>query len=1067
MLNSFQKDVWREIVNTLGRFLGIFAIVTLGVAFYAGLGATGPDMKLTGDLYFRAQNLMDLRVVSTFGLTDADIASIRQTPGVRQVFPSYSAEVMFEFADDSLVLKLGALDTGTSPSEWVNRPWLRNGRYPEGRDEILVEGGFLWRTGLSIGDKVTFISGKSVDIRTTLTTATFTIVGTAVTPMYMAHDRGSGSIGSGSVDAFAYIPTDAFRMDVYTEAYITLTGTKELSAFSDEYDELLNMVTARLEDLGKIRCEIRLGDLTNKAYAAIRAAQADLEEQARLTAVQLNDAEKQLTNAQKQLTAAKADTAAGRGDVEMQAQSLALAEAQLFAGICMVQDGIASIDMQGNDLTNQLFSLEETDAALRTQEAALRQTEQQIPLAYTDAMMRDAALSQVRDGIAQVTAGLLDVADGRRALEDGLFALSDVRAALEQQLDTLRRELASLQDGRAQLAQADAALGSAGITTLRAANAIRAQLSTLTAQREETDMQLSGALSALSAQLAQLDDMDVPEWYILERSANPGYQSFVEDTDKVQAIGRVFPLIFFIVAALVSLTTMTRLVEERRTEIGTLKSLGYSNGRIASKYLIYAIAPTLLGGLLGGIIGMKLFPYLIIDAYNMLYTTPPPSVPLQMDYWIISVAMAVASTVLAALFACLNELRAVPSQLMRPKAPKAGKRIWIERITVVWRLFSFTYKVTIRNLTRYKKRFLMTVIGISGCTALLVTGFGLRDSISGIIGLQFGEINDYNMTVSFRDNAKAADLTNVTDILASNTHVKAQLLSRQKTVDAGADLNHTKMVNFIVPESAEALTRFVVFRDRRSHEPYTLGTDGVVITEKLSRETGLQVGDSIVLNADDTVVSVPITAITEHYFLHYIYMAPGLYAQLFGQAAEMNSIFVISDDESKPVRNELAALALEENGVSGVGFTKTMEETFTDIIDSLDFVIIVLIVSAGALAFVVLLNLTNINISERVRELATIAVLGFTDREISAYIYRENIALTVIGAGAGLALGVVLHGYILQTVETDMFMFGMQVATPSFVYSVILTFVFAAIVNAITSGKLKKIDMVEALKSVE
>ena len=1066
-MNSFQKDIFREITNTLGRFLGIFAIVALGVSFYAGLGATGPDMKLTGDLYFRAQNLMDLRVVSTFGLTDADITAIRETPGVRQVFASYSTDAMVELVDESLVLKLHALDTDTNPSEWINRPWLRNGRYPEKRDEILVEGGFLWRTGLSIGDTVTFISGKSADIRGALATDTFTIVGTAVTPMYMAHDRGSGSIGSGSVDAFAYIPADAFRMDVYTEAYITLTGAKELSAFSDEYENLLDMVTERLEDLGEVQSEIRLGELTNKAYASIRATQADLEEQSRLTAIQFADAEKQLTDAQKQLTAAKADTAAGRGDVSAQSQALQLAETQLFSGIHAIQDGIAAIAVQVNDLQNQLFALEETESALRTQEAELRQTELQIPLAYPDMTMRDYALAQVRDGLAQVSSGLLDAADGRRTLEDGLFTLSDTRANLEQQLDGLRRELASLQDGKAQLSQADATLGSAGLETLRAANTIRIQLSALAAQKAAADEQFTSALSALTAQLAILDDMDTPEWYVLERSANPGYQSFVEDTDKVQAIGRVFPLIFFIVAALVSLTTMTRLVEERRTEIGTLKSLGYSNGRIASKYLIYAIAPTLLGGLVGGYVGMKLFPALIIDAYNMLYTTPPPSVPIDMGYWVLSVGMAVACTVLAALFACLNELRAVPSQLMRPKAPKAGKRIIWERIPFLWRLFSFTYKVTIRNLTRYKKRFLMTVIGISGCTALLVTGFGLRDSISGIIGLQFGEINNYNMTVSFRDGAKSADLTNVSELLASDAHVKAQLFARQKTVDAGVDLNNTKMVNLVVPESAEVLENFVVFRDRKTYAPHVLTDDGVIITEKLSRETGLQVGDSIVINADDQVVSAPIRAITEHYFLHYVYMSPALYAQLFGEAAEMNSIFVISDDESKPVRNELAQLVLEENGVSGVGFTKTMEETFTDIIDSLDFVIIVLIVSAGALAFVVLLNLTNINISERVRELATIAVLGFTDSEISAYIYRENVILTFIGALAGLGLGVVLHGYILQTVETDMFMFGMQVATPSFVYSVILTFVFAAIVNMLTAGKLKKIDMVEALKSVE
>jgi len=596
---------------------------------------------------------------------------------------------------------------------------------------------------------------------------------------------------------------------------------------------------------------------------------------------------------------------------------------------------------------------------------------------------------------------------------------------------------------------------------------ISGQTALLAAQRAEAEAALGEAQARLEAQTAALNEMDEPEWYVLDRGANPGYTSFVEDTDKVQAIGRVFPLIFFIVAALVSLTTMTRLVEERRTEIGTLKSLGYGGMRIASKYLIYAMAPTLLGGLAGGFVGMKLFPQLIITAYSMLYIMPPPVVPIHFGYWAVSLGLAVSCTVLAALFACLNELRAVPSALMRPKAPKAGKRILWERIPFVWQALSFTYKVTIRNLTRYKKRFFMTVIGIGGCTALLVTGFGLRDSISDIIGLQYGAINQYNMTVTFRDGAKSGDLDNIAARLAANPYIKMQTRLRQKVVDAGAGISAMKTVNLVVPENESAFERFVVFRDRLSGEVYTFSEAGVIITEKLSRETGLLAGDSIVLDVEGVIVSVPITAVTEHYFLHYVYMPPVLYASLFGEAAEYNAIYARTADDSKPAQNELAALVLDEAGVAGISFAKTVQDIFTDMINNLNFVIVVLIVSAGALAFVVLLNLTNINISERVRELATIAVLGFTDREISAYVYRENAVLTVIGAGVGLVFGVFLHQYVIQTVETDMFMFGMQVRPMSFLYAVVLTFVFSAVVNVITAGKLTKIDMVEALKSVE
>ena len=1040
MLNPFQKDIVREILNTLGRFLGIFAIVALGVSFYAGLGATGPDMKRTGDAYFRAQNLMDIRVIGTYGLTDSDIAALRKVPGVRQVFPTYTADAQFEMAEDSVILKLHGLDTSAAPSEWISRPLLMNGRYPERADEILVEGGFLWMTGLSIGDRITLESGKTTDLRQTLTTKTFLITGTARTPVYMSHERGSGSIGTGAVDAFAFIPCDAFKQPVYGEAFVTLTDTQAISCFSDEYEDILDAAIDTLEGLGEQRSSVRLTELTSKAYARLRAAQADLDEQIRLSALQFDEAEAQLIDAQRAQNAARTDVSTNQGDITTQITELNLAETQIFSGIRSIQAGLDALDVQERELRDQLIALDETEAALRM---------------------------QVRTGLSDIAAGLAEINIGRQSLEEGLRAISDTRVDLTLQQNELRREQITVQNGKSQLQTAQAQLGSAGTGLLSADLSIREQSDALTAQRTEAEAAFADAQAAITAQLDTLNDMDTPEWYVLDRGANPGYTSFVEDTDKVQAIGRVFPLIFFIVAALVSLTTMTRLVEERRTEIGTLKSLGYGNMRIASKYLIYAITPTLLGGLIGGFVGMKLFPGLIINAYGILYTLPPPITPIHYGYWATSIGMAVACTVLAALFACLHELRAVPSQLMRPKAPKSGKRTFLERIPALWRAFSFTYKVTIRNLTRYKKRFLMTVVGISGCTALLVTGFGLQDSVSDIIGLQFGEINQYNMTVSFRDSATAGNLTTVSGRLASSAHMKSQMFARQKTIDAGASLSNTKMANLVVPESAETLERFITFRERLSHAPLSFSDDGVIITEKLARELDLSVGDEIVLDADDKVVTVPVTAITEHYFLHYVYMPPDLYATLFGEPAAFNTIFGYTTDESKSARNELASLVLDETGVSSIFFSKATKDTFTDIISSLNFVIVVLIVSAGALAFVVLLNLTNINISERIRELATIAVLGFTDGEISAYVFRENAALTAIGAGIGLFFGKFLHGYVLQTVETDMFMFGMQIQPMSFVYSVLLTFLFSAMVNVFTGGKLKKIDMVEALKSVE
>ena len=1012
----------REILNTLGRFLGIFAIVALGVSFYAGLGATGPDMKLTGDTYFQAQNLMDIRVVGTYGLTDADVTAMRQMEGVRQVFPSYSADAQFETADDAIVLKLHGLDTAAMvydkdgllvPLDWVNKPLLMSGRYPERAGEILVEGGFLWRTGLAVGDTITLESGKNRDLLDTLTTKAFTITGTARTPVYMAHERGNGSIGSGAVDAFAYIACETFRAEVYSEAFVTLADTEGVSSFTAAYEEALDAALERLEALGEVQSEARLRELTEDAYAAIHEARAELEEQERSAAEQFAEAEEELAAARQTLESGRAEAAQGRRSLAAQSAELTSAETQLREGIRAAEEDLAALEAQ-----------------------------MQAPVLMPESVIDTAANAPIDAGM-------------------------DMYAALERQMDSLRQELAAVEAGKTQLLTAQAQIDAGEREADAAEELLAEQSAELETKRAETAAQIADAREELDAQQKKLDELAAPVWYVLDRGVNPGYTSFAEDTDKVQAIGRVFPLIFFIVAALVSLTTMTRLVEERRTEIGTLKSLGYGNLRIASKYLIYAIAPTLLGGIFGGIVGMKLFPWLIIDAYGMLYTLPAPITPIHYGYWAVSMGMAVACTVLAALFACLNELRAVPSQLMRPKAPKTGKRIFLERIPAVWRMLSFTYKVTVRNLTRYKKRFLMTVIGISGCTALLVTGFGLRDSVSDIIGLQYSAINQYNLMVAFRDGAESSDVTNAMERLAAHESITGMMRVRQKSVDAGAGLSETRAAYLVVPESAAALSQFVTLRDRRTHEPYVMEENGVVITEKLAKETGLSVGDAIVLSMDGRVVSVPVTAITEHYFLHYIYMPPSLYAEVFGEAAVHNMVFARTADESKAAQTEIAALVLSESGVSAIHFSKVTQDTFTNIISNLNFVIVVLIVSAGALAFVVLLNLTNINISERIRELATIAVLGFTDREISAYVFRENAILTVFGTGAGLVLGVFLHGYVIQTVETDMFMFGMQVQPMSFVYSLLLTFLFSLTVNVLTGGRLKRIDMVEALKSVE
>ncbi|MDR1664156.1 MAG: ABC transporter permease [Clostridiales bacterium] len=1025
MRRSLFKDVYREIINTRGRFLGILAIVSLGVAFYTGLGATGFDMKITGDRYLTERRLMDIRVVGTYGLNDNDIKAIRAVPGVESLYPSYSMDAQTEYNGQTVNMKVHAYD----PETGMNQPLPVNGALPYAAGDCVVEERFLRYFNLSVGDRVTLQSGKDSDIRNQLRNRTYEITGTVKSPLYISEERGASSIGRGETDFYMYIPQANFiNSGVYTEAYILVEGVSGLMCFSDEYKDKVEAVADLIEDAGEIRAGERAREMTAAAYANLRASETALEEN-------------------------RAET---RRLTDENAAALAEATGTITSSYTDITGSLTDIFMQEYALDQQLAQVTSSLVALRDAEALLDAQEQDLYAARREVMDNEPYLG------AEFSVQMSDIDDGLAEISDGRFALS-------QNKKTLYESFNRLTEGKEQLYDA---LGSAygGTGTLAGAGyGITEQTAELAAERARLLARLDAATEDLEKAREDLDDLDDPEWYVLDREGNPGYASYADDTDKITAIGRVFPLIFFLVAALVCLTSMTRLVEERRTEIGTLKSLGYSGGWIVLKYIVYAVLPTVIGGAAGGYIGMNLFPQLIIDAYSMLYSIPSPDTPMHNGLWAQGLLMGLAATGLAATVACVNELRENPSSLLRPKAPKAGKRNLIEFIPFVWMLLNFIQKVTVRNLLRYKKRLFMTVIGISGCTALLLTGYGVRDSIAGITDIQFGEVNHYNMSVTFADSAAGQDITRASDILEASPLYRRGLTARQKTMDASeADGGKVYQATVIIPETADDLEHFFTFRDRETHAEYTLNENGVIITEKLSRLLEIAPGDRMTLrDGDGPYVTVPVAAVMETYFLHYVYMTAETYQAVFGEAPEYNTIFSVVDDESAHETDALAAVLLDERGVSGVSFIKSMIGNFSDIISNLDFVVYVLIASAGALALVVLLNLTNININERVRELATIEVLGFYDSEVSAYIYRENAILTILGAGAGLLLGMSLHLYVIITVETDIMMFGREIKTASYLLSVALTFLFALAVNLMTANKLKKINMVEALKSAE
>ncbi|WP_288921326.1 ABC transporter permease, partial [uncultured Bifidobacterium sp.] len=679
------------------------------------------------------------------------------------------------------------------------------------------------------------------------------------------------------------------------------------------------------------------------------------------------------------------------------------------------------------------------------------------------------AVTRVADRIERKTD---DLADAR---------LDDITRPLQQELDERRatyegeRDAALAQlDASAQQLDAAAQL-SPGDGQIAAA---RAQLGQQQAQAEQ---QFADAEAQLADAQAEIDAMEPPELYVLDRTQSEGAASYQADSERMDSIADVFPAMFFLVAALVALTTMTRMVENERIEIGTYKALGYGTGTIACKYLAYAAAASVTGAVIGIAALSQVLPYIVMRAYAIIYAVPAPSLPLpiQPGAALLSGGLGVGVTLLCTWFAVVSSLRETPSRLMLPRPPKAGKRILLERIGPLWRRMSFSWKVTCRNIFRYKRRFLMTIIGISGCTALMLVGFGLHDSIWDIIDNQFGTIQHYNTVVSLNANATDEDLESVRRTLHEHDATELTRVDVQNMQVAGTDDADPLSVQVIVPQEASALTDVITFRERVGHTPVAFDDDAVLVTEKAAATLGLHVGDELTLyrqdgmgNATGGGARARITGIVENYVGNMVYVGPEAWRQAAAQDDGMDAelayrtTYAVTPDGQR-ARDDLSAALREVPHLSTVGFSAISIETYSTMLSSINLIVVVLIVSAAALAFIVLYNLTNINIGERVREIATLKVLGFTRGEVNAYIFREIAILSLVGDLFGLALGTWLEGFVITTVEVDVVMFGRIIHPLSYLYAFLLTLVFSGVVVLAMRGRLDKVDMVESLKSVD
>ncbi|MCD8337804.1 MAG: FtsX-like permease family protein [Lachnospiraceae bacterium] len=1515
-----------EVKKSMNRFLSIFLIVALGVSFFSGLQSAAPDMRVTEDTYFDDANLMDIRVISTMGLSEDDAAAIAAVEGVAAVEGTYMEDVYTGDESSQSVLHVEAFP------ETMNQVALSAGSLPTQAGECFLDQSFADAKGYEVGDVLEIAVEDEDD--STLAYRELTITGIGYSPCYIANDRGSTTLGTGTLSGFVYVTADAFDTDVYSVIYVQVEGAKEELAYTDAYEDLVEEVLERIEAIEDVRCEARYVQIQEEAQSEIEEARVEIEdgEQELADAKQeladaKAEAESELAEAESELLAAESELADGKAELEDSKETVAEAQSELADGEAELAENEETIAEARSELRDAYYSLKTNEAEYASglaeyeseSEEAMEQLESAQEEIDSGAEQIASGWEQYNDGLAQITSGETQIAEaeeqlaeGQAAYEQGVAELAEKQSTYEssaaeveagwEALEAAKTELAKQQstydEGRAQLdaawesysagaeelasaqsaydsaaaqaeelragcesaaaaaqnaqsaydtaaAQVDAlsseiealnseiasleaqiAAGGAGVVSAQSSDsaqdgdstqgsdtaqddvpapssdtaqdgdttqdgdsaqdgdttqdgdaaqdgdttqdndstqdsdsgqsddstqsgdstseadtsalkeqlaqaqaslaqkqaelaAAQAQVSslpqtiaealstaetlqtqltaaesalaaqkpaldeaaaTLAATKEQLDSQetemtaAKAALDAASAQLeeqeaaltaaeaqlaeaktqleegqatldetaaqlaaaeeelaaqkqtletskatlastktqlesseaelaaaqqevddgyaaleeargqllearAELDDgwaqyyssvyeykyglkqleegrqeivdaraeledaleqiadaekeiaeneqkiadgwddyyegkaeaeqeiadaeqeiadaeeeiaeaeqkiadaeeeladLAYPEWYVYDRSCLPENTGYGENADRMTNIAQVFPVIFFLVAALISLTTMTRMVEEERTQIGTLKALGYGKWDIAKKYLKYAFWATACGSIFGILFGEKVFPWVIIKAYQIMYKYQPAIlVPYNWVYGLAASGIALACTLGATLSACYRALGTVPAELMRPPAPKQGKRVFLEHIPLIWKHLNFNWKSTVRNLMRYKRRQLMTIFGIGGCMGLLMVGYGLRDSIGDVGVLQYSELQTYDAMLVYDTDAQEEELEKLNDAVTSDSRIMRWKRFYMQSMDiAGQDASGTGKqwsIYVYVPENTDELEEFLTFRSRTSEETYTLTDEGAIITEKIAKEFGLSVGDSIRVSRDDgSTVDIPITAICENYLYHYIYLTPTLYEELFGEAPEYNSIFFCTDydgtQESLDELEEVGKGLLSFDAAVNITYMESLQETIDTMLSALDLVIIVLIVSAGLLAFVVQYNLNNININERRRELATLKVLGFYDGEVSAYIFRENAVTTVIGAGAGVFIGKALHAFIITTVEVDSCMFGRAIYLKSYMISILFTIGFSIIVNFVMHFRLKKIDMVESLKSIE
>ena len=1015
MKSALLKDSIKEIKNTYKRFLSILVMAFLGVGFFAGMRAASPDMVDTIDQYYKESQVYDIKILSTLGLTNDDIDAISEIDEIENTVGTYETEGKIEIDNKEIITKIMSV-------EKLNKPILLQGNLPKTQNECVVEDSFLTANHKSIGDtieveieKTKNDEGEEVEY---LNKNILKIVGTVKSPLYISRDRGTSSLGSGKIDYYIYVPKENIKAnEIYTNIYIKLKNSENYTTSSEKYEEYIAEVKEKIEAIKEEREKARHDKLVDIATRKVKEAEEKLNENKQNAQQQIEEAKQEIENGKNKIEKAEvklnsskkeADTKfkSAYNQIQMAKESIFQNETQLNQKEQEAGQQITELEIKKQELQTQFDTIENNLTQLETQYNQIKDnpniSEEQKQMLENKIQMLKQSKQTIKEGIEQINNG---ITTGKQEIENAKTQLQNAKNELtkkEKQYEATKTATYS-------------SLENAKIEIEKSKTELEKGEKELEEKQEEFKDKIADAESKLIDSREKIANIENPTWYVLDRYSNTGYNSFIQDTESIENISKVFPIVFFMVALLISLTSMTRMVEEQRTQIGTLKALGYNKLQIASKYVIYAGLACVIGGVLGMSVGFVLLPQIIWTMYQMMYQmTDNIHISFNIIIGGMGLLLICVCIIGATIYAVLKELVQTPSTLMRPKAPKMGKRVLLEKIPFIWKRLSFSQKVTVRNIFRYKKRFLMTIIGILGCTALIVVGFGVRDSIRCIMPNQFEKVFNYDMQIGLKNGLEDEQKQKYIISLQEKTELE-KVVETYMTSNIAKNQENEEDVQIIVPKEPKDLDEVINLTDVKTGEKVQLEENAICLTDKVAELLNVKQGDTITLkDSKDKERQVKISNIVENYVYHYVYMSRITYENLYGENYNTNMLFTKNNNLSEEQETNLATEIMNQSEVASISRNSSIMNLLDDTMKSLNYVVIILIVSAGLLAFVVLYNLSNVNISERIRELATIKVLGFYDKEVYSYVTRETVILTAIGIVLGLISGYFLNYFIIR-----------------------------------------------------